>query len=75
MGENRHIVTESIILHTYIFREIDRTFTFLSKDIGINRSTAFGAFKLKSRFCSTIQPFVKLVLNLYHNSKDYSYKL
>ena len=75
MSTNRHIVTVGIILKTYIFREIDRNFIFISPELGIQRATAFGACKLKSRFCSTVQPFTSAKLFLYYNPQDNSYKL
>lgn len=75
MAANRHIVTVGIILKTYIFREIDRNFLFISPELGVQRATAFGACKLKSRFCSTVQPFTSAKLFLYYNPQDNSYKL
>ncbi|HNZ25765.1 MAG TPA: DNA repair protein RecO [Spirochaetota bacterium] len=75
MSYKRHIVTDSIILNVGVSREIDRSFTFISKEVGVNRTVAFGACKYKSRYCSTIQPFVKLKLYLYKNPKTEYFEL
>ncbi|MBP7552764.1 MAG: DNA repair protein RecO [Spirochaetes bacterium] len=75
MSYKRHIVTDSIILNVGVSREIDRSFTFISKEVGVNKTTAFGACKYKSRYCSTIQPFVKLKLYLYKNPKTEYFEL
>ena len=75
MSQNRHIVAHGIILNTYPFREIDRNFVLISPELGIIRATAYGACKVKSRFCAVVQPFVSATFNLYYNPQDQSYKL
>lgn len=75
MRESRYLTTKSYILDYKTIREIDRSFIFISPDIGINTATAFGAEKLKSRFCPVIQPFVKATLFLNKNPKNNLFKL
>ena len=75
MSQNRHIVAHGIVLRTYLFREIDRNFVLISPELGIIRATAYGACKVKSRFCAVVQPFVSATFNLYYNPQDQSYKL
>ncbi|MBP5706872.1 MAG: DNA repair protein RecO [Spirochaetales bacterium] len=75
MSQNRHIVAHGIVLRTYTFREIDRNFVLISPELGIIRATAYGACKVKSRFCATVQPFVSATFNFYYNPQDQSYKL
>ena len=75
MSQNRHIVAHGIVIRTYPFREIDRNFVLISPELGIIRATAYGACKVKSRFCAVVQPFVSATFNLYYNPQDQSYKL
>jgi len=75
MAIERHIKTDAIILKTKISGEINKNFIFISPDIGINTATAFGAAKIKSRFCSTVEPFVTAGLFLYKNPNSSFYKL
>lgn len=75
MKNDRYIITKSYILDYETIREIDRNFTFISHDLGINKATAFGAEKIKSRFCPAVQPFVKLDLFLNRNPKNGLLKL
>ena len=75
MGEDRHLVTDGIILKTTISSEINKNFTFLSPTIGIQNVIAFGAAKTKSRFCSSVQSFVKAKFFLYKAPKTEFYKL
>jgi len=75
MRTSRYITTKAYILEYKTIREIDRNFIFISPDIGINSATAFGAEKLKSRFCPVIQPFVKATLFLNRNPKNNLFKL
>ena len=75
MGQQRHLTTEAIILKIVTSGEINRYFTFISPTLGIQSATAFGAAKLKSRFCSSVQPFVKAKLFLYKSPKNNFYKL
>ena len=75
MSNEKYSTTDAIILKYQTFREIDRNFTFISPTIGIQQATAFGAEKLKSRFCSVVQPFVKTKLFLSLSQKKDLYKL
>ena len=75
MSEERHINTEGYILKTANAGDFARSFTFISPTLGIANSIAFGAERLKSRFCSTIQPFVKAKLFLYLQPKNNQYKI
>jgi DNA repair protein RecO len=75
MGETRHFITEGIILKTMHTGEINRNFLFISPVLGIKTATAYGASKIKSRFCSVIQPLVKAKLYLYKPQKSDYYKL
>ncbi len=75
MGQLRHIITEGIILKTSQSREIDRFFYFISPDLGVTNAIAYGASKIKSRFCSKVQPFVSAKLFLYKSRKFNSLKL
>ena len=75
MSNEKYSTTDAIILKYQTFREIDRNFTFISPTIGIQQATAFGAEKLKSRFCSVVQPFVKTKLFLSLSQKKNLYKL
>ena len=75
MGQQRHLTTEAIILKSVTSSEINRYFTFISKSLGVQSATAFGAAKIKSRFCSSIQPHVKAKLFLYKSPKTNFYKL
>ncbi len=71
----RYITTDAIILKYSKYGEQNRLFTFISPTIGVEQATAFGAEKTKSRFCSAIQPFVKLELLLNRNPKNNLLKL
>ncbi|HPO49982.1 MAG TPA: DNA repair protein RecO [Spirochaetota bacterium] len=64
MSEGKYTVTEGYILKTSPAGDFARNFTFISPIIGVNGCIAFGAERLKSRFCSTVQPFVKAKLFL-----------
>ena len=75
MGEDRHFVTDGIILKTSTSSEINKNFTFLSPVIGVQNAIAFGAAKTKSRFCSSIQGLVKAKFFLYKAPKTEFYKL
>lgn len=75
MAEQRHKQTEAIILKSCLTGEINRYFQFISPEMGIQSATAFGAAKIKSRFCSSVQPFVKARLFLYSNPKNNYLKL
>jgi recombinational DNA repair protein (RecF pathway) len=75
MGQQRHLSTEAIILKTSTSSEINKNFIFISPDLGIQHATAFGAAKIKSRFCSAVQAFTKANLFLYKSPKTDFYKL
>lgn len=75
MGQQRHLSTEAIILKTSIFSETNKNFTFISPVLGIQQATAFGGAKIKSRFCSTVQIFIKANIFLYKSPKSDFYKL
>ncbi|HOV13666.1 MAG TPA: DNA repair protein RecO [Spirochaetota bacterium] len=75
MSEQRHVETEAYILKTSKSGDSARYFTFISPTIGITNCIAFGAERLKSRFCSTIQPFTKAKLFLYLQPKNNQYKI
>src|SRR5512146_442070 len=75
MAEQRHITTRGIILKTFAGGEINRNFIFLSPALGIRTATAFGAAKIKSRFCAVVQPFIEGKFFLYKPPKSDFYKL
>ncbi len=75
MGQQRHLSTEAIILKTYISSEINKNFIFISPVLGIQQATAFGAAKIKSRFCSSVQAFIQANFFLYKSPKTDFYKL
>ncbi len=75
MIKERHITTDAIILKSSNSGETNRIFTFISPDMGVVRATAYGAARIKSRFCSSIQNFVRARLFLYKNPKTNLYKL
>jgi DNA repair protein RecO len=75
MAEKRHQITDAIILKTTASGEINRFFHFISPTLGLQTAMAFGAAKIKSRFCSSVQPFVKAKLYLYRSPKTDLYKL
>lgn len=72
---SRHLVTEAIILKVKPSGENNRIFSFISPQLGITYATAYGAAKIKSRFCASIQPFTKLKLFLYKSPKADIYRL
>jgi len=75
MSFEKHLVTEAFILKVKKTGEINRFFTFISPVFGVDSSTAFGAEKLKSRFCGSIQPFVNLKIFIEKNPKTNLSKL
>ena len=75
MGQQRHLSTEAIILKTSISSEINKNFIFISPILGVQQATAFGAAKIKSKFCSSVQVFTKANLFLYKSPKTDFYKL
>lgn len=75
MNKIKHIKTEAIILKTTPVGEIHRNFVFISPDIGIQQATAFGALKHKSKFCATVQAFVRATLFLSRSNKSNYLKL
>ncbi len=75
MGQQRHLSTEAVILKISTSSEINKNFTFISPDLGIQQANAFGAAKIKSRFCSVIQTFTQANLFLYKSNKSDFYKL
>lgn len=75
MGQQRHIVTPAFILKTTGSGEINKYFTFISPELGIKNALAYGAAKIKSRFCPVIQPFVNTNLMLYRTPRSSYLKL
>lgn len=75
MGQQRHLSTEAIILKISTSSEINKNFIFISPHLGIQQATAFGAAKIKSRFCSAVQLFTRADLFLYKSPKTDFYKL
>jgi DNA repair protein RecO len=75
MIKNRHFQTDGIILKVVTTGEINRLFYFISPQFGIQPATAFGAAKIKSRFCSSVQSFNQAKLFLYENPKNHFIKL
>jgi DNA repair protein RecO len=75
MDKQRHISTDAIILKVNSSGEINRFFTFISPDLGVSHATAFGAAKIKSRFCASVQSFVNAKLFLDKNPKTNQFKL
>jgi DNA repair protein RecO len=65
----RHFTTEAIILKCTTSGEINRLFTFISPIYGVTIATAYGAEKIKSRFCPVIQNLVQANLFLDKNPK------
>jgi DNA repair protein RecO len=75
MTDERYTNCEAIILKCRASGEINRQFHFISPLYGIQMATAFGAEKLKSRFCPSVQNFVSAKLFLNRNPKSGLLKL
>jgi DNA repair protein RecO len=75
MTSDRYFTGEAIILKYSTTGEINRQFAFISPVLGIQTATAFGAERLKSRFCPSIQNFVSADLFLNKNPKTGLLKL
>lgn len=71
----RHIRTEALILHAKLSGEYHKYLTILTKDSGIIRCTAYGAYKSKSKMVTSTDPYRYAVLSLYHNPVKDSYKI
>ncbi len=67
--ENGYFTTDAILLKSVPNSEFNRLLYFLSPLVGIETCFAFGAQKIKSRFCSTTQPFTMLRLFLRRDKK------
>ena len=67
--ENGYFTTDAVLLKTVPNSDFNRLLYFLSPLVGIETCFAFGAQKIKSRFCSTTQPFTILRLFLRRDKK------
>lgn len=72
---SRHLVTEGVILKVKPSGESNRIFSFISPELGVAYATAYGAAKIKSRFCASVQPLTKMKLFLYKSPKADIYRL
>ena len=75
MNADRFFSGDAIILKYVTTGEINRQFTFISPLYGIQTATAFGAERLKSRFCPSVQNFTQAELFLNRNPKTGLLKL
>lgn len=64
-----YVITDAIILKTVVNGESNRFVYFLSPDMGVGTCYAFGAQRIKSRFCSSIVPFGQMKLFLHKSGK------
>lgn len=69
LWENGHFITDAVLLKTVPNSDYNRLLYFLSPLVGIETCFAFGAQKIKSRFCSATQPFTMLRLFLRRDKK------
>ncbi|MCH5150298.1 MAG: DNA repair protein RecO [Spirochaetales bacterium] len=67
--ENGHLITDAVLLKSVPNSDYNRLLYFLSPLVGIETCFAFGAQKIKSRFCSATQPFTMLRLFLRRDKK------
>lgn len=67
--ENGHFITDAVLLKSVPNSDYNRILYFLSPLVGIETCFAFGAQKIKSRFCSAAQPFTMLRLFLRRDKK------
>lgn len=71
----RTIRTVGVILKTYRVAEYHKGLVTLSPDLGIFHSTAFGAFKGKSKLSGVSEPFTDASFLLYHDPVKDRYKV
>ena len=69
LWENGHFITDAVLLKSVPNGDYNRLLYFLSPLAGIETCFAFGAQKIKSRFCSATQPFTMLRLFLRRDKK------
>lgn len=69
LWENGHFITDAVLLKSVPNSDYNRLLYFLSPLVGIETCFAFGAQKIKSRFCSATQPFTMLRLFLRRDKK------
>jgi DNA repair protein RecO len=67
--EHGYFTTDAVLLKAVPNSDYNRLLYFLSPLVGIETCFAFGAQKIKSRFCSTTQPFTMLRLFLRRDKK------
>lgn len=67
--ENGYFMTDAVLLKSVPNSDFNRLLHFLSPLVGMETCFAFGAQKIKSRFCSTTQPFTMLRLFLRRDKK------
>lgn len=60
----KNVKTHCIVLKSSVVREIDKSVTLISPDIGIFTVTAFGACKSRNRFGGKLEPFSVLSAEL-----------
>jgi len=71
----RNIRTIGVILKTYRVAEYHKGLVTLSPDLGIFHSTAFGAYKGKSKLAGVSEPFTDASFLLYHDPVKDRYKV
>jgi DNA repair protein RecO (recombination protein O) len=57
--------TEAFVLRTYRLAEADKIVALLTRSAGVVRGVARGAYKLKSRFGASLEPFTLISLSYY----------
>src|SRR6056297_1352136 len=71
----RNIRTFGVILKSYRVAEYHKGLVVLSPDLGIFHTTAFGAFKGKSKLSGVSEPFTDGAFLLYHDPVKDRYKV
>ena len=73
--KNRSSTTEAVVLRKTRVGEIHKSLTLFSRDRGLIRAMAHGAFKTKSRLRTTSEPFHVVQAYLYHDPVRDQYKI
>jgi DNA repair protein RecO (recombination protein O) len=71
----RNSITEAVVLRKFRVGEIHKSLTLFSRDMGLIKAMAHGAFKVKSRLRTTSEPFHLVRAYLYHDPVRDQYKI
>ena len=71
----RSSTTEAVVLRKTRVGEIHKSLTLFSRDTGLVKAMAHGAFKIKSRLRTTSEPFHVVRAYLYHDPVRDQYKI